>query len=479
MSAFAPVSLCRSWQRAIRHHGSAVAACTRTPGVAATYHSVACSGVKQRLPARPLSSVSGKCCSSVRWKRTVASSANTATQPKLITSSSFDANERMISVQLGESPSSTVYTYPGIYLRDNCTCPTCLHTSGIRAREMVMWEPSVIDKMTSIKNVQTVEGGSAMQIKWGDEHVSTYPADWLRAHRLTAADANNQISTSHFVLPARKHWQADGFPRDTNFSLPSLLKSEEKLQEFLLSMHEYGVALVRDCGTDEGAVKQLAEKVAFLRHTVFGLTWLIRVLPNPNSIAYTTYEAPMHIDLPYMDTPPGILMLHCLSQAPTGGLTYCTDGFHIAEQLRRDDPDTFRVLCDVPVTWSTHGHDSISNMDYYFQADAPVIELDRDGDVKTMRLNQVRSSFLKLDADKVARFYAALHTLSRMSCDARYRAAVRLEPGEMILIDNHRMLHGRSELDAAGAAVRCLSGGYMDWDLVVSRMRSQHKALAK
>ena len=67
-------------------------------------------------------------------------------------------------------------------------------------------------------------------------------------------------------------------------------------------------------------------------------------------------------------------MLHCLSQAPTGGNTYCTDGFLLAETLRREDPETFQLLCEVPVTWATRGLDQQFGMEYNFEVDMPVIE---------------------------------------------------------------------------------------------------------
>ncbi|XP_065189898.1 gamma-butyrobetaine dioxygenase-like isoform X2 [Sycon ciliatum] len=454
----------------------ALPSCNTTPCPSVTqYHSVACSGVKQRLPTRPLSSVSGKCCSSVLWERTAASSANTATQPKLITSSSFDANERMISVQLGESPSSTVYTYPGIYLRDNCTCPTCLHTSGIRAREMVMWEPSVIDKMTSIKNVQSIDDDNAVQVEWGDDHVSIFSAEWLLSHRLSS-EAEKQSQGNRFTLPERKHWEADRFPSDTSFTHSSLLKDQKRLLEFLRGFYSHGVAIVRESGTHKGPLEELANRIGFLRQTVYGTSWLARVQPNANTMTYASLELPMHVDMPYLSTPPGIVMLHCMSQAPDGGFTYCTDGFRIAHKLRRDEPETFRVLCEVPVTWSANGTDLESGMDYCLEGDQPVIELDRRGNLKAVRLNQVRSSWLHLDASRVPTFYAAMQTISRMACDARYRRPVRLEPGEMLFLDNHRLFHGRSELDAVGAAERCLHGGYMDWDVIISRMRQIHHA---
>jgi gamma-butyrobetaine dioxygenase len=37
-------------------------------------------------------------------------------------------------------------------------------------------------------------------------------------------------------------------------------------------------------------------------------------------------------------------MLHCIEQSSEGGENEFSDGFHVAEQLRKDDPETFRIL---------------------------------------------------------------------------------------------------------------------------------------
>ena len=80
--------------------------------------------------------------------------ASASTQAKPIASSVFNAAEKMISVHWGSSPTASVSSYPAIYLRDNCTCSKCLHSSGIRTREMVMWNEDTVDAMTEIRSVQ-------------------------------------------------------------------------------------------------------------------------------------------------------------------------------------------------------------------------------------------------------------------------------------------------------------------------------------
>lgn len=39
--------------------------------------------------------------------------------------------------------------------------------------------------------------------------------------------------------------------------------------------------------------------------------------------------------------------------------------------------------------------------------------------------------------------------------------------GEILTFDNHRILHGRKEYEGS----RLLIGGYLDWDLIESKMR--------
>lgn len=80
--------------------------------------------------------------------------ASAPAQSRPITSSLFNSEEKMVSVHWGQSPAGTVASFPAIFLRDNCTCPECLHSTGIRTREMMMWESDVVDSMTEIKEVK-------------------------------------------------------------------------------------------------------------------------------------------------------------------------------------------------------------------------------------------------------------------------------------------------------------------------------------
>ena len=51
-------------------------------------------------------------------------------------------------------------------------------------------------------------------------------------------------------------------------------------------------------------------------------------------------------------------MLHCLKQSGEGGANEFCDGFHVANQLRDDDPDTFRILSETLVDYVDVGTDA-------------------------------------------------------------------------------------------------------------------------
>lgn len=88
-----------------------------------------------------------------------------------------------------------------------------------------------------------------------------------------------------------------------------------------------------------------------------------------------------------------------------------------------------------------------------------------------------RDSRLELDPHTARLFFKAFHRFGQLCAHRDFQFRYRLMPGEMVVFDNRRIVHGRVELNAAGGAVRLLDGGYMTWDDVLSRMRVLHSQL--
>jgi len=65
-------------------------------------------------------------------------------------------------------------------------------------------------------------------------------------------------------------------------------------------------------------------------------------------------------------------MLHCLVQTEgIGGDSQITDALHVAEKLKREKPELYKVLTETPVDWSDIGQES--GYSFYSLYRSPVI----------------------------------------------------------------------------------------------------------
>lgn len=53
----------------------------------------------------------------------------------------------------------------------------------------------------------------------------------------------------------------------------------------------------------------------------------------------------------------------------------------------------------------------------------------------------------------------------------------KLSPGEMVVFDNDRVLHGRTGYTLTEGAGRCLESAYIDWDVARSKLNVLGKKL--
>jgi alpha-ketoglutarate-dependent taurine dioxygenase len=80
--------------------------------------------------------------------------------------------------------------------------------------------------------------------------------------------------------------------------------------------------------------------------------------------------------------------------------------------------------------------------------------------------------------DEVLEFYEAFHQLMKLLYAAENIIDIHMQPGQMALYQNTRVLHGRTAIESTGiAAKRWLQISYMDRDTIFSRLRFLHKKL--
>jgi len=232
-----------------------------------------------------------------------------------------------------------------------------------------------------------------------------------------------------------------------------------------------GLSLVDGLADGPRAGIEVAERVGFLRRTNFGTTFEVVTKPDPNNLAYTAEALPLHTDLPNQEVPPGYQFLHCRANGATGGGSVFADGFAIAEDLRAEDPEAFRLLRDVAIPFRFHDGETD------IRVHRPVIDCDAAGAVREIRWNAHIAAVFDMEADLLAPYYAAYRAFMARTRAARYRVTLKLRPGEMAVFDNRRILHGREAFDPA-TGHRRLHGCYVDRGEVDARLRVLARASA-
>ena len=229
---------------------------------------------------------------------------------------------------------------------------------------------------------------------------------------------------------------------------------------FVTQLAERGIALLHECGTETETVTRVGNTVGFVRETNYGSLFDVVAEPDPINLAYTPLGLPAHTDNPYRRPCPTVQLLHCIAAADEGGASRFVDGFAVADELRRIDPAAFRTLTTTDVTFRFHAED------VDLQAHRPLIELDRNGAVHAVSVNNRSMEPLAADDHRAEAFYASYRTFVELLDGDEHAIEITLRPGELVAFDNRRVLHGRRAFRSTER--RHLQGCYIDIDAIRS-----------
>jgi gamma-butyrobetaine dioxygenase len=332
--------------------------------------------------------------------------------------------------------------FAAVWLRDNCPCPECLHP-GTHER---LLDTADLDD-TAPASARLVDGH--VEIVWAASgHVSRYPTSWLRAPRAPRR--------------ARTLWRADVGARLPHAQYDDVAADDVALRDWLAAVDEYGFALLRGGPCEDGTVVRVAELFGYVRETNYGRLFEVRSVVNPNNLAYTGLALGPHTDNVYRDPTPTLQLLHCLSSSASGGESTLVDGFAVGEALRSDEPAKFELLSEQPVLFTFR--DAETELEF----EAPVIELDLRGEIAAIRYSTRAAAPFDLSPELVEPYYDAYRTFGRMLVGPDFQVRFRLEPGDLFIVDNRRVLHGRTGF--SGEGTRHLQGCYADIDGLRSKL---------
>jgi len=249
-----------------------------------------------------------------------------------------------------------------------------------------------------------------------------------------------------------------------NFEYKKNVFEEKTMYEAIQNFYKYGFVIFKNVPTKNNYIVNFANSIGSIRRTNFGEFFNVKSKPNPNDLAYTSLPLAPHTDNPYRNPVPCIQLLHCIENEVNGGLSTLVDGLTVTEKLRKDYPDYYKILTETKVRFQ------FIDKDIVLEDWAEMIRVDDSGKLRQVRFSP-RLDFVPLmNKEKLEMFYSARKKISELYNSDKYRIEFKLLSGDLLMMDNYRLLHGRTSYDT-NEGMRFLQGCYIDYDSTEGRLK--------
>ena len=331
------------------------------------------------------------------------------------------------------------------WLRDNCPCDECriLQTDERR------WQPW--RDVESPQAVSTAAVDGALEVTWTSGHTSTFTPRQF-------ADIDRAMHRGAWTGRAwRRGYEVERFDHDA--ASTDMVTRRHLFEAF----RRDGAIVVTGSPTVPGTVIDFVRTLGLtVRDSSLGLIFDVKLDPAGYNIAFTAEDVPPHNDNAQYTNPPSGQVLAMLVNEARGGQSVIVDSWAIVEQLDALDPAAAEVLGRVAM-----GHRQYSATAEGFSRN-PLLVRDRDGSVRHLRFSNQLMTPLSFDDPDLAEWYRAYRLLGAIVSDPANHVSFRLDAGDMLFVNNHRVLHARSAYRPDGP--RHLQDIYFDVDDVFGQL---------
>jgi len=346
-----------------------------------------------------------------------------------------------------------------IWLRDHCRMPASRDPNNGQRLLNITDIPINI----SLRQV-TLEQGKLVIEFAPDGHRSEFDLDWLYRNCYCLNPHFDDRSEANKIL-----WHGASFSKGLpRHEYAAFCQQPRSKLAALQAVRDYGFVMLGSVPGESGQVLKVIREFGYPRETNYGMLFEVRARVDANNLAYTNLGLGCHLDNPYRDPVPGVQLLHCLESSAEGGETVLQDGFMAARVLREESPEHFVALSRIWINFRFR--DDSADL----RSRVPMIEVNDLDEIVKLRYNNRSIDTLRLPPDRLQQFYPAYRHLAEILERPNLQLQFRLQPGEMLLFDNTRVLHARKAYATAGT--RHLQGAYSDLDGLYSCLRRLESA---
>ncbi|MDW3219480.1 MAG: TauD/TfdA family dioxygenase [Acidimicrobiales bacterium] len=241
-------------------------------------------------------------------------------------------------------------------------------------------------------------------------------------------------------------------PVVTTFPAP-VIEDDRAWTDALGHLRRFGWVRFDGAPLGDAAVRRLAGRIGGIRTTLFGDVW--RMAPGDvehQDSAYAPVALDVHTDGTYLDDCPGTIVFAQQERDGAGGNSILVDGFAVARDLVEREPTAAELLARYDIG-GRYLEPGVS-----VHADRPPLRVDAQGVLRQVSFNNYdRAPVLPAHGwvDEVIDAYAAFRALATEPARA---LELTWAPGELLLIDNWRVLHGRTHYTGNRVFLGCYTG---------------------
>ena len=341
--------------------------------------------------------------------------------------------------------------FPWLWIRDHSESEVDLHPDS-KQRQIDVFSQTPDN---SINKAIIDHNNKNIIVKWRDKSESCISFDLLISMSTVNLPSNLPLNKGNY-------WNSTSeikiFPE---MSFGEFM-DDGGLEKWLTHIQTNGFVLVTETPASPDATKDLMERMAYVRNSIFGgfSVW-DNELENPDDTAFTSLAIEPHTDGTYVNDAPGLQTLHCLKKDSIGGENQLVDGLAIAEKMRIEYPDYFKILTKIKIP----GRYIKTNT--YLEAKRPLFRVNDQEKVVQVSFNNHDRAPFRLNNKLMSKFYEAYKVFHNLANEKNRQFQFMLEPGKVLTFDNWRVLHARSSL----TGYRQLCGGYHNREDFESRLR--------
>ncbi|KAF5675625.1 tRNA-splicing endonuclease beta chain [Fusarium heterosporum] len=359
-----------------------------------------------------------------------------------------------------------------VVLRDSCTCATCVNSASGQKSFATTAIPSDI----AIDGIRRTSNGVGITFRndMYADHEMILPLSIIDKALGNKPVEKMPYPRQDAVYPktGRTFWdRATIESRVRKIDYHEFMKGSDAFWHTLLDLSNLGLVFLKNVPHGENSIVDITTRIANIKETFYGRTFDVRAKPDAENVAYTSGYLGLHQDLLYLESPPAIQLLHCMENSCNGGESLFSDGLHAGKLLWLQNSPTVKNLARVKIPYHYEKHG------YFYRQQRSLFDIGEDGNLAAVYWSPPFQNQFQIPSVDARAWLEPAQLFDGLINDPEAMFEMKMKPGECVLFDNMRVMHGRNQFDVGGGS-RWLRGAYIAREDLVSRVLHVPEGLA-